>query len=309
MHPASILLALMVMMSAGLVALGIYRSRTDRHVQARLVQYGSRASNLTELELERGFGERILKPAFGSVMRKLASMAPQRMLERARTQLELAGNPGRLRAVDFIGMRVLCGLGSGALVFLMAQAAALGLGGGLLIGLLIGTLGFMLPVMWLGSRITQRKHSILRSLPDALDLLTISVEAGLGFDAALAKVADKWDNALTQEFSRALAEIRVGRLRREALRDMSDRTDVPELKSFVAAIIQADQLGASIGRIIHVQAAQMRMKRRQRAEEMAAKAPIKMLIPLVFLIMPALFIVLLGPAVISVKTSGVLSVI
>jgi len=106
-----------------------------------------------------------------------------------------------------------------------------------------------------------------------------------------------------------LAEIRVGRLRREALRDMAERADVPELKSFVAAVIQADQLGASIGRILHVQAAQMRMKRRQRAEELAQKAPIKMLLPLVFLIMPALFIVLLGPAVISVKTSGVLSVI
>ncbi len=309
MHPAFVLLALMIALSIGLVSLGVYRSRTDRHVQARLVQYGSRASNLTELELERGFSERIIKPAFGVLTRKLASMAPQKTLERAKQQLELAGSPGRLRAVDFIGLRVLCGLGLGGVVFVGGQAASLGLGGALLMGVLMGTLGFMLPVMWLGSRISQRKQAILRSLPDALDLLTISVEAGLGFDAALAKVTEKWDNALTQEFSRALAEIRVGRLRREALRDMAERTDVPELKSFVAAVIQADQLGASIGRILHVQAAQMRMKRRQRAEELAQKAPIKMLIPLVFLIMPALFIVLLGPAVISVKTSGVLSII
>ncbi len=309
MHPAFVLLALMIALSIGLVSLGVYRSRTDRHVQARLVQYGSRASNLTELELERGFSERIIKPAFGALTRKLASMAPQKTLERAKQQLELAGSPARLRAVDFIGLRVLCGLGLGGVVFVGGQAASLGLGGALLMGVLMGTLGFMLPVMWLGSRISQRKQAILRSLPDALDLLTISVEAGLGFDAALAKVTEKWDNALTQEFSRALAEIRVGRLRREALRDMAERTDVPELKSFVAAVIQADQLGASIGRILHVQAAQMRMKRRQRAEELAQKAPIKMLIPLVFLIMPALFIVLLGPAVISVKTSGVLSII
>jgi len=309
MHPASILLAIMVMMSTTLIAVGVYRARADRHVQARLVQYGSRATNLTELELERGFGERIIRPALRAFVHKLASMAPQKTVARAKGQLELAGNPGRLRAVDFIGLRVLSGFGLGGVVFLLAQAASLGVGEGLLFGVLVGTLGFMLPVMWLGSRISQRKSAILRSLPDVLDLLTISVEAGLGFDAAMAKVTEKWDNPLTHEFARALAEIRVGRLRREALRDMAERADVPELKSFVAAVIQADQLGASIGRILHVQAAQMRMKRRQRAEELAQKAPIKMLLPLVFLIMPALFIVLLGPAVISVKTSGVLSVI
>ena len=273
------------------------------------MQSGSRATNLTELELERGFGERVLRPAMAALVRKLASMAPEKTIARAKMQLELAGNPGRLRAVDFIGLRVLSGLGVGGAVFLLAQAASVGIGGGLLFGVLLGTLGFMLPVMWLGSIIKKRKTSILKALPDVLDLLTISVEAGLGFDAAMAKVAAKWDNALTHEFSRALGEIRVGRLRREALRDMAERSDVPELKSFVAAVIQADQLGASIGRILHVQAAQMRMKRRQRAEELAQKAPIKMLLPLVFLIMPALFIVLLGPAVISVKTSGVLSAI
>jgi tight adherence protein C len=141
-------------------------------------------------------------------------------------------------------------------------------------------------------------------LPDVLDLLTVSVEAGLGFDAAVAKVVEKWDNPLTREFSRVLSEIRVGKLRREALRDMADRVEVPELKSFVAAIVQADQLGSSIGRILHVQAAQMRMKRRQRAEELARQAGIKMMLPLVFLILPALFIVILGPAVITIKNSS-----
>jgi len=307
MQAAAVLLAIMVTVSVVMVTVGLSRTRADSQVQARLEHYGTRATTLNDLELERGFGERIVKPALSRAARKLASMAPQETLARARRQLELAGNPGKLRAVDFIGLRALCGLAVGVLVFLMAQASGLGMGAGLLFGVLLGTLGYMLPVMWLGSRIKQRKQAILCALPDALDLLTISVEAGLGFDAALAKVTEKWDNPLTEEFGRVLAEIRVGKLRREALRDMAERAEVPELKSFVAAIIQADQLGASIGRILHVQAAQMRMKRRQRAEEAAQKAPIKMLIPLVFLIMPALFIVLLGPALISVKNSGVLS--
>ncbi|NPV07425.1 MAG: type II secretion system F family protein [Anaerolineae bacterium] len=307
MNPAALMLAFMVMLSITLISVGLSNARTQSVVEVRLAQYGSRTATLADLELERSFAERVIRPAFGRLARALAAMAPQASLARTRRQLELAGNPAGLRAVDFIGLRFLSGLATGAVVFLLTQALALGIGAGVVFGLLLGTLGYMLPVMWLGSRIRQRKQEILRALPDALDLLTISVEAGLGFDAALAKVVEKWDNALTYEFGRVLAEVRVGKLRREALRDMAERVEVPEVKSFVAAIIQADQLGASIGRILHVQAAQMRMKRRQRAEEAAQKAPIKMLIPLAFLIMPALFIVLLGPAVITVKNSGVLS--
>lgn len=307
MNPAGALLAFMVMLSVILIAVGLYNSRSEDQVKERLVQYASRSQTLTDLELERSFGERMIKPAISRLARRLAAMAPQATMARTRKQLDLAGNPGGIRAVDFIGLRMLCGLGTGVISFLLAQALALGLGSGAVFGLLLGTLGYMLPVMWVGTRIQARKSEILRALPDALDLLTISVEAGLGFDAGLAKVVEKWDNALTYEFGRVLAEVRVGKLRREALRDMAERVEVPEVKSFVAAIIQADQLGASIGRILHVQAAQMRMKRRQRAEETAQKAPIKMLIPLVFLIMPALFIVLLGPAVITVKNSGILT--
>jgi tight adherence protein C len=299
----------MVTLSITLIAVGLSGSRSEDRVKERLVQYASRSQTLADLELERSFTDRIVKPAISRLARRLAAMAPQATMVRTRRQLELAGNPGGLRAVDFIGLRILSGIGTSVVVFLLSQALGMGAGPGLLFGLLLGTLGYMLPVMWVGARIGARKAEIMRALPDALDLLTISVEAGLGFDAALAKVVEKWDNALTYEFGRVLAEVRVGKLRREALRDMAERVEVPEVKSFVAAIIQADQLGASIGRILHVQAAQMRMKRRQRAEETAQKAPIKMLIPLVFLIMPALFIVLLGPAVITVKNSGVLSVI
>jgi tight adherence protein C len=141
-------------------------------------------------------------------------------------------------------------------------------------------------------------------LPDALDLLTISVEAGLGFDAAVAKVVEKWNNELSRAFGRANQEIRVGKLRRQALRDMAERAEVPDLSTFIAAIIQADQLGVSISKVLHIQSEQMRVKRRQRAEAEAAKAPIKMLFPLVFLIFPSLFIVLMGPAALIIMKTG-----
>ncbi len=152
----------------------------------------------------------------------------------------------------------------------------------------------------LGSKIKKRQKEIIKSLPDALDLLTICVEAGLGFDAAMAKVSEKWDNELCVAFRRVIQELQLGKLRREALRDMANRMDVPDVSTFVAAIIQADQLGVSIARVLRIQSDQMRMRRRQRAEELARQAPIKMLPAIAFLIFPAIFIVLLGPAVIQV---------
>jgi tight adherence protein C len=157
--------------------------------------------------------------------------------------------------------------------------------------------------MWLGRQIKQRKHNILKALPDALDLLTISVEAGLAFDLALTRVADKWDNELSKEFKRALTDTRLGRARRDALKEMAQRTGVDDVQTFVAAIIQAEQLGVSIGKILRIQSDQMRIRRRQRAEEAAHKAPILMLIPMAFLIFPSLFVVILGPAVPKLMTS------
>jgi len=153
----------------------------------------------------------------------------------------------------------------------------------------------------LGSKIRNRQQEVIKSLPDALDLLTICVEAGLGFDMAMSKVAEKWDNELSLAFSRVIQELQLGKLRREALRDMADGMEVPDVSTFVAAIIQADQLGVSIARVLRIQSDQMRMRRRQRAEELARQAPIKMLPAIAFLIFPAIFIVLLGPAVLTVK--------
>ena len=163
-----------------------------------------------------------------------------------------------------------------------------------------GMFGYTVPEFWLGGRVRKRQKAILMMIPDALDLLTISVRAGLGFDGALGKVVEKLKGPLTDEFRRALAEIRVGKARREALRDIVPRTEVPPLTNFIGAIIQAEQLGVSISKVLQVQSEQLRIERRQRAEEMAAKAPIKMLFPLVGCIFPSLFIVILGPAIILI---------
>jgi tight adherence protein C len=160
--------------------------------------------------------------------------------------------------------------------------------------------------MWLGSKITRRQQAILKALPDALDLMSICVSAGLGFDQAMGKVYEKWENDLAVAFGRVLREIQLGKLRREALKDMTERMDVPDVTAFTAAVIQADQLGVSMTKILRVQSDQMRVKRRQRAQEKAHQAPVKMMIPMVLLIFPSLWIVLLGPAIIFMLGSGAL---
>jgi tight adherence protein C len=164
-------------------------------------------------------------------------------------------------------------------------------------------LGYMQPVSTLKGKIRRRQEAFLRALPDALDLLVICVEAGLGFDQALGKVYEKWDNDLALAFGRVLKEIQLGKPRRDALRDMAERIDVSDVNAFTAAVIQADQLGVSMGRILRVQSDQMRIKRRQRAQEKAQQAPVKIMIPMVLLIFPSIWVVLLGPAIIKVKNT------
>jgi tight adherence protein C len=166
-------------------------------------------------------------------------------------------------------------------------------------------LGYTIPGIWLNQRIRKRKKEIQRSLPDAIDLLTISVEAGLGFDPALARVAEKWDNELCREFRRLLQDMRIGKNRRDALREVSVRCGVDDLRVFISSIVQADQLGVSITQVLRVQSQQMRVRRRQRAEELAQKAPIKMLFPMVFLIFPAMYVIILGPAIPTVYNTFV----
>ena len=193
------------------------------------------------------------------------------------------------------------------LTFLLTMLANTALGQRFLFTAGMALLGFMLPTVWLGGRIRRRQDEIVKTLPDALDLLTISVEAGLPFDGAMQRVADKWDNEVSKGFQRVLTELRVGKSRPEALRDMADRMEVPDVTQFIAALIQADTLGISIAKVLRIQSEQMRIKRRQRAEEKAQQAPIKMLIPMTFLIFPTILIVILGPAILVLKDSPLFS--
>ena len=269
-------------------------------VQARLDQIGAmQTSNLEEIELQKPFFERTVRPLARSLAGVGQRLSRQGTVNRSAERLAMAGNPGNMRSGDFAGLKLLVAAAVavvGFLVFfLMGRSPAAGV-----VGALVGAVfGYILPEFWLGSRISRRRHLILRSMPDTLDLLTISVRAGLGFDSALAKVVEKTSGPLSDEFRRALAEVRVGKVRREALRDLGARVQVPSVSNFIGAVIQADQLGVPISRVLQVQSEQMRVERRQRAEEMANKAPIKMLFPLVGCIFPSMFIVILGPAVIS----------
>jgi len=301
----------MLYVLAGVLAVGIILifvalagERSVDPVQARLSQLGNvQARNLEELELQQPFAERTLRPLVGRLSRTGRRLSSASSAETAEKRLALAGNPGDLRLSDWMGVKMLVGIGTGVVLFLLFGVLSGGLVQGAFTGLIGFFIGYLLPEFWLGRKIKSRQKVILKMIPDTLDLLTISVRAGLGFDAALAKVVEKIPGPLSEEFRRALAEVRVGKARRDALRDMIPRTNVQPLSNFIGAIIQAEQLGVSISKVLQVQSEQLRIERRQRAEEMAAKAPIKMLFPLVGCIFPSLFVVILGPAIISmVKT-------
>jgi tight adherence protein C len=286
----------LLVIGVALVIFSLTRSAQTDIIGDRLSQFTERSMTLSELELEQPFSQRVLVPLMRTLFNTIGKYGPKQSAERLRLNLQQAGNPGNLNPVMFSGIRmalaVLLGVIFSFITFRtmpFAQAmmySAIGIG-----------LGYLLPGIWLGQQIKKRKKNIIKALPDALDLLTISVEAGLAFDSALQRVTEKWETELAKEFKRVLTDTRLGRARRDALKDMAARTGVDDVQTFTAAIIQAEQLGVSIGKILRIQADQMRVRRRQRAEEAAQKAPIKMLFPMVFLIFPALFVVILGPAV------------
>lgn len=300
-----LLLALLLGTSVMFVFAGLGLSARPSQVQARLQAYGTRPRTLSEIELESPFTERIVLPILQGLAKFVARFTPQKSIEEVRHKLDLAGNPNNWTVGDFLGVRGLAAIVIGVLTLVGLFFGRTGLAQLLLYTGIACFLGYYLPMFWLNFKIRARQHDIQMELPDALDLLTISVEAGLGFDAAVAKVVEKWDNELGRAFGRVNQEIRVGKLRRQALRDMAERAEVPDLSTFIAAIVQADQLGVSISKVLRIQSEQMRVKRRQRAEAEAARAPIKMLFPLVFLVFPALFIVLMGPAALIIMKTGI----
>ncbi|MCU0498117.1 MAG: type II secretion system F family protein [Anaerolineae bacterium] len=290
---------------SGLVYVGMREDRGRDPLQERLAQFGERElpESLEEIELQLSFRDRIVIPLVKWFANITTRFTPQKQLEATRKQLEMAGStndPTTFFATRIVLLVVMFFAG----VFMVFGPPQFQADRGPVIQLAVvvgfAAFGFYGPVLSLRGRIRKRQENIVKALPDALDLLVICVEAGLGFDMAMGKVYEKWDNELALAFGRVLREIQLGKLRREALKDMSDRMDVPDVNSFTAAIIQADQLGVSMSKILRVQSDQMRVKRRQRAQEKAQQAPVKMMIPMVLLIFPSIWIVLLGPAALQV---------
>lgn len=297
--PMELVIAALAAAAVLLITVGLTARPPRDAVQARLEQLVVKPTTLEEFELQQPFAERVLRPLVKRLSRVGRRGDQGGVIARTDAKLEKAGYPGGLRGADWMGVKLLATIVSAVVFFFL----------GLLIGkvqlgvvfMLVGAaLGFIGPEFWLGRRIRDRSMQMILQLPDALDLLTISVEAGLGFDAALAKVVEKMDGALVVEFRQALAEIRMGRTRREALRDIVARADAQPVANFIGAIVQAEQLGVPIAKVLQIQSQQLRVERRQRAEEAAAKAPVKMLFPMVGCIFPTIFIVILGPAIVTV---------
>ena len=308
----------MLMLLAGMAAAGVLlafvglalqpSANTGQMVQERLQAYavGSEGRPLTEDEviLQKPFSERVVRPLIEKVGQRLSRSTPEKTRSELQNKLNLAGHPGNLSPQDFTAIRyVACivlfaiGLLLGALLQSPLWLAAVAGGGALA--------GFFGPLMWLNQKVDERRKEIQKALPDAMDLLTIAVEAGLGFDAAMARVTDKTKNALSDEFGQVLQETRLGRPRLEALDDMGRRTGVDDLHNFVQAVIQSEQMGVGVAKILRLQSDEMRRKRRQRAQEKAAQATLKMMLPMVGCIFPTLWIVLLGPAVLIImKAKG-----
>ncbi len=295
-----LVLALLAGLGVLMVFIGLARTpstNTAQIVQQRLSVYGGeKPLTLEEVELQRPFSERFLRPAIERLGSMLSRSTPQKARQDLMNKLDLAGRPGNLTPEDFAAVRIV------SAIILTAIGIALGL---LVlksplytvIALAFGAIfGYYLPVLWLQQQVDGRRTEIQKGLPDALDLLVICVDAGLGFDASLARVTDKYKNALSELIAKALREVSLGRPRLEALDEMGRASGVDDLHNFVQAVIQSEQFGTGIGKILRIQADEMRRKRRQRAQEKAAQATLKMMLPMVGCIFPTLWIVLLGPA-------------
>lgn len=298
--------------SVVLIIIGLKEPHDSDALQDRLAEFAARGEkvSLEEIELSQPISQRVVLP----LARKMGEFAlrytPQNALQSTAHKIELAGSPRGMDPTILWGLRFLIAISIGVLFLFLFRISDLSWTWGrkILVTAVFVGLGFMLPELLINSMIQRRQKSIRKAMPDALDLLTICVEAGLGFDGAMNKVYEKWDNPLSLSFGRVLREIQLGKLRREALRDMADRIGLAEMTSFVAAVIQSEQLGVSMAKVLRIQADQMRIRRRQKAEEEAHKAPIKMLVPMAVLIFPSICIVLMTPAILQLMRSQLNSI-
>jgi len=288
-----------------LVVMGLRYSRQNQDsefdpVMSRLAEATQRGESvsLEDIELQQPFSERVLLPIIEKIGEISTRFTPQKLLQETTLKLELAGNPGRIDAATFLATRFVGAaiFGGGLLMISLLSSSPWTVSRTILVVGSFTVIGFFFPQLWLQSRINARQNEVRKALPDALDLLTICVEAGLGFDAAMSKVSEKWENELSLMFGRTIREVQLGKTQREALRDMADRLGLPELTSFVAAVIQSQILGVSLAKVLRIQSDQLRMKRRQFAEELAHKAPVKMIIPMALLTFPSIMLILMAPA-------------
>jgi len=269
----------------------------------RSLDEGDEETDEFSLLLAQPFLARVVRPMTGSVLSFVAGLLPGNLRDSVHQRLIRAGLAGQLRAEEIISLQVLGGLVGALLGALVVLTGTIGGGAGILVALLLPVCGAQLPKSWLDRKVEERVASIRRDLPDTLDLMAISVEAGVGFEAALGVVCDNFSSPLADEFARTLREMELGLPRREALHNLKKRTEVPELSNFVLTLTQADALGMPVGRVLKTSADEMRSKRRQWAREKAAKLPVKILFPLVLFIFPSIFIVILGPAAAEIMNS------
>jgi tight adherence protein C len=288
---------------------GIFKEREGVNRSIAVLEALTSAPDELKRDIDQSFSDRVLFPLLARSQRMGRRLTPEDASERIREKLEMAGNPAgwtveRVMAGKVVGFAT-------ALVVSLVLALLMGLGFLPTLGFVVlaSLAGYMAPNLYLYQATYNRMDTLQRALPDAIDLLTISVESGLGFDAACAQVARNTEGPLADEFARMLQEMQIGRGRSEALRSMADRTNLPDLRSFVSAMVQADAFGIPVGQVLRVQSSEIRVKRRQWAEEAAQKVPVKILVPLIFCILPTLFIAVLGPAGIHIMDnfSGTLS--
>jgi tight adherence protein C len=281
-------------------------SSRRRYVSVLRTHVGDTADSIANLrndQLKRSALERLVLPFAGKVISSITRLTPLDLYGRVNRLIVLAGNPPAFTAERIVAFKIVFGI-AGLVVGLML-AQLLPFTGFLKVGAvaLLTLTGYTIPSAAIAARASKRQKEIRKALSDTMDLLTISVEAGLGFDAALGQVVRNVPGPLSDEISRMLQEMQIGVSRTEALRHLTERTEVPELDGFVLSMIQADKYGVGIAKVLRSQSQELRQKRRQRAEETAQKVPLKLLFPTIFMLLPALFIVILGPGVIKIYES------